>query len=174
MEKNNILIAYFSRGGYNYVDGKIIDLKEGNTYVASKKLHALIGGDMHEIAQKIPYSNDYRECVTQAKNDFINNARPELKDYPQNIDAYDKIYLGYPNYCGTMPVAVFTFLEKYNFDGKKIYPFCTNEGSKLGRSINDIAKTCPNAIIKEGLSLHGGDIQNCDQQLKDWVERTKD
>lgn len=168
------LIAYFSRAGYNYVNGDIIPLKEGNTKIAAEKLHSIVGGDMFEIAQTQDYSDDYRECVAQAKKDYLEGVRPELKAYPENIEKYDRIYLGYPNYCGTMPVAVFTFLEKYGFTGKTILPFCTNEGSGMGKSERDIRNTCPDAILKEGLPLHGADVQNCDSQLKEWVERTKD
>lgn len=168
-----VLIAYFSRKGYNYVNGDIIELKEGNTQVAAKKLQKIVGGDLFEIAQKKEYSNDYRECVAEAKKDYLEGVRPELKQYLEDIDKYDTIYLGYPNYCGTMPVAVFAFLEKYRFEGKTILPFCTNEGSKMGKSERDIKAICPNAILKEGLPLHGADIQSCDAQLKEWVERTK-
>lgn len=167
------LIAYFSRGGYNYVNGDIIELKEGNTKVAAKKLHDIVGGDLFEIAQENDYSDDYRECVAQAKKDYLEGVRPKLKANPENIEKYDRIYLGYPNYCGTMPVAVFAFLEKYGFDGKTILPFCTNEGSKMGKSERDIKNACPHAVLKEGLSLHGADVQNCDSQLKEWVEKTR-
>ena len=69
---------------------------------------------------------------------------------------------------------VFAFLEKYKFAGKTILPFCTNEGSGMGKSERDIKNACPDAILKEGLPLHGADVQNCDSQLKAWVERTKD
>lgn len=168
------LIAYFSRNGMNYVNGNIIDLKEGNTQVAAKKLQKIVGGDLFEIEQENPYSYDYRECVAEAKKDYLEGVRPKLKRYPENIEKYDKIYLGYPNYCGTMPVAVFAFLEKYGFEGKTILPFCTNEGSKMGKSERDIANTCPKAILKKGLSLHGADIQSCDGLLKAWVEQTQD
>lgn len=168
------LIAYFSRKGYNYVNGDIIELKEGNTAVAAKKLQAIVGGDLFEIEQEKAYSDDYRECVAQAKKDYLEGVRPKLKKYPENIEKYDRIYLGYPNYCGTMPVAVFAFLEKYGFEGKTILPFCTNEGSRMGKSERDIANTCPKAILKEGLPLHGADIQKCDGELKAWAERTKD
>ena len=159
------LIAYFSRAGYNYVNGDIIPRKKGNTKVA---------GDLFEIAQENDYSDDYRECVAEAKKDYLEGMRPKLKAYPENIEKYGRIYLGYPNYCGTMPVAVFAFLEKYKFAGKTILPFCTNEGSGMGKSERDIRNTCPDAILKEGLPLHGADVQTCDSQLKAWVERTKD
>jgi len=75
------------------------------------------------------------------------NARPELTNTVENMESYDVIYLGYPNWWGTMPMAVFTFLESYDFSGKTIIPFCTHEGSGIGNSERDIKKLCPKAKV---------------------------
>lgn len=77
-------------------------------------------------------------------------ARPELREYPDSLEPYDTVYLGYPNYWGTMPMPVFTFLEHFDFSGKTIRPFCTHEGSGLGHSVEDIRRLCPGAGWSRG------------------------
>lgn len=75
----------------------------------------------------------------------------------------------YPNYCGTMPMAVFTFLERYDFSGKTILPVCTNEGSGMGNSENDIQKYAPGAIQKKGLPINGSNAANAGEKIKNWL-----
>ena len=116
-----------------------------------------------------PYARDYNECIAQAQEDQKRNARPELKSYPESIDGYDTIYLGYPNYWGTMPMAVFTFLEHFDFSGKTIKPFCTHEGSGLGSSVEDIRRTCPGAEVKEGLAVRGGNAAQSRADFEKWI-----
>ena len=132
----------------------------GNTRRVAEQLASLTGGDLLELRQAHPYSDDYRTCVAQARADWQQSVRPELLGLPKDLSGYDRIYLGYPNYCGTMPMAVYTFLEHYDFTGKLICPFCTHEGSGLGRSERDIKRLCPGASVKPGLALHGGSVGN--------------
>ncbi|MBP3869032.1 MAG: flavodoxin, partial [Solobacterium sp.] len=96
-------------------------------------------------------------------------ARPELVSMPESLDAYDTIILAYPNYWGTMPMAVFTFLEAYDFSGKTILPLCTNEGSGMGNSERDIKATCPGATVKNGLSITGSRAAKSEPDLKRWL-----
>lgn len=161
------IIIYFSRAGYNYVNGEIKDLKVGNTEVVAKKIAELTNSDLFKIEQIIEYSNDYSECIDEVKQDQIRNARPELKKYPDNLEKYDLIYLGFPNYWGTMPMAVFTLLEKYDLTGKIIKPFCTHEGSGIERCKTDIKKLCPNSEVKEEILIHGA--MYSEENLKDWI-----
>ena len=86
-------------------------------------------------------------------------------------DAYDTIYLGYPNYWGTMPMAVFTFLERYDFTGKTIHPFCTHEGSGLGHSEKDIRRLCPGAKVEAGLAIQGGHAKEARKALENWIHK---
>ncbi|MCX4357794.1 MAG: hypothetical protein OSJ43_16525 [Oscillospiraceae bacterium] len=104
-------------------------MNKGNTEYAAEIIAMLTGGERFKIDHKIPYSDHYNECIKQAKSDHQKNISRELTEYPDSIAEYDTIYLGYPNYWGTMPMAVFMFLEKYDFSGKTIKPFCTHEGS---------------------------------------------
>ena len=132
------LIAYFSRADQNYFGGRLKNISVGNTEQAARILEKITGADMFKIEPVQPYSKDYNICISQAQEDQRRNARPELTHYPESIDQYDVIYLGYPNYWGTMPMQVFTFLEHFDFSGKTICPFCTHEGSGMGRSEADI------------------------------------
>lgn len=133
-----ILIAYFSRKGKNYVGGNIVDLPIGNTEVAAKIIEKLTGGDLFMINPLKKYSPDYNTCTDEAKDELHRNERPELSSCPESLDDYGTIILGYPNWWGTMPMPVWTFLEKYDFSGKTILPVCTHEGSGMGRSEADI------------------------------------
>ena len=119
------LIAFYSRADENYVNGTVKMLRVGNTQVAADIIKKLTDADVFKIEAVKPYSENYQNCIKEAKIDLQNNARPELKKYPDSIQDYDVIYLGFPNYWSTMPMAVFTFLEHFDFSGKTIYPFCT-------------------------------------------------
>lgn len=163
------LIAFYSRADENYVNGLIKKLEIGNTEVAAGIIHQLTGADMFKIEQLNPYSKIYNECIAEAQEDQRRNARPELKSYPESIEEYDVIYLGYPNYWSTMPMAVFTFLEHFDFSGKIIKPFCTHEGSGLGGSVKDIKKLCPTAKVEAGLAIHGGSVNRAKEDIERWI-----
>lgn len=162
------LIAFFSRKDENYVGGMMKMLDIGNTEVAASMIHELTGAEMFQIEPVQDYSKNYNECIAQAQADQKQNARPKLKNYPENMAAYDVIYLGYPNYWGTMPMAVFTFLEHFNFEGKTIRPFCTHEGSGMGSSVNDIKKLCPGARVEKGLAIRGGSVNDSKEDIEKW------
>ena len=163
------LIAFFSRGDENYVNGEIKTLAIGNTEAAAAIIQKLTGADLFKIDPKQAYAKDYNECIAQAQADQKRNARPELKTYPDSIDGYEVIYLGFPNYWGTMPMAVFTFLEHFDFTGKTIRPFCTHEGSGMGSSISDIKKLCPGAHVEQGLTIRGGRVNMSQADIKKWL-----
>ncbi len=163
------LIAFYSRADENYVNGEIKTLPVGNTEVAAGMIKELTGADLFKIEQRQPYAKDYNECIAQAQDDQRQNARPELKNYPASLEEYDVIYLGYPNYWSTMPMAVFTFLEHFDFSGKTIKPFCTHEGSGIGSSVKDIQKLCPDAKIEKGLAIRGGRVQQAKKDIEQWI-----
>ena len=89
---------------------------------------------------------------------------------PKDLDGYDEIYLGYPNYWGTMPMAVYTFLEHYDFAGKTIHPFCTHEGSGLSDTVKDIRKAAKVTSVTKGLAIHGSEVDNAEVALKAWTD----
>jgi flavodoxin len=163
------LISFYSRKGNNYMGGKIVNLAIGNTEVIAKKIRDLVGGDLFEINTIKSYPLNYDETTRVAKDELRENVRPELTDMVDNMDDYDLIYLGYPNWWGTFPMAVFTFLESYDFSGKTIIPFCTHEGSGLGNSERHIKKLCPTAKILSGIAIRGSSVSGADDLVKDWL-----
>ena len=171
MVNSKSLIAFYSRKGNNYMGGKIVNLPIGNTEVIAKKIQAMTGSDLFEIETVKTYPTDYTETTAVAMDEKKKNARPELTETVDNMDLYDVIYLGYPNWWGTFPMAVFTFLESYDFSGKTIIPFCTHEGSGLGNSERDIKNLCPNANVKPGLAIRGGSVKNSDNEITDWIKK---
>ena len=130
----------------------------------------LTGGELYKIEQADPYSDNYQKCIAEAQQDLRTKARPAVLDLPDDLDAYDEIYLGYPNYWGTMPMAVYTFLEHYDFAGKTIHPFCTHEGSGLSHTVQDIQKAATGAAVTKGLAIHGSHVAEAKSALAQWVE----
>lgn len=168
-----ILIAFYSRAGENYFGGTYRRIAVGNTEKAAEMLADLTGGELYKIEQAQPYSDDYQTCIAQAKSDLQKKARPEVLDLPDDLDAYNEIYLGYPNYWGTMPMAVYTFLENYDFTGKTIHPFCTHEGSGLSHTVQDIQMVAPSAVVAKGLAIHGSSVDSAKAALEKWVQEVK-
>ena len=154
------LIAYYSRAGENYFGGAYRRIPVGNTEKVA---------ELFKIEQAVPYSADYQPCIAEAKRDLQAHARPELVSLPADLDDYDEIYLGYPNYWGTMPMAVYTFLEAYDFTGKTIHPFCTHEGSGLSGTEGDIRKAAKGATVAKGLAIHGSSVASAEPAVKKWL-----
>lgn len=171
MKNSKTLIAYFSRKGNNYSGGSIVNLAVGNTQIAAGKIQALAGGDLFRIETVKTYPEDYTETTEVARDELRRSFRPELTEKPDDLDSYDVICLGYPNWWGTMPMAVCTFLESYDFSGKKIVPFCTHEGSGIGVSERDIKRLCPGAEILPGLAIRGGSVNDADKEISGWLKK---
>lgn len=164
------LIVYFSHDKENYVNGNIQYLEVGNTKVVAEMLQPITNGDLFEIKPIKDYPENYDACTKQAREELDQHIFPKIKTLP-DIDDYDIIYLGYPNWWSTMPMCVFTFLESCDLKDKVIYPFCTHEGSGMGRSEADIKKLCPSSHIKKGLAIRGSQVHQVDGILKQWVEK---
>ena len=164
------LVAFYSRADENYFGGQYRYIEVGNTEKVANMISEITGADFFKIEQKDAYSADYQECIAEAKKDLQENKRPEVLNLPDDLDAYDEIYLGYPNYWGTMPMAVYTFLENYDFSGKKIHPFCTHEGSGLSRTEKDIEKAAKGAKVEKGLAIHGSSVDNAKNAVEKWLK----
>ncbi len=168
------LIAYYSRKGENYFSGTIKSVAKGNTEIVAEAIQKKVGGDLFEIETEKNYPADYTECTVVAKEELRSKARPDLRKYLDDISAYDTIYIGYPCWWGLPPMAVFTFLEHYDFSGKKIITFTTHEGSGFGGSISQIQKSCPNSKVVKGIAIHGSDAKNCEKEVDRWIDRSID
>ena len=170
MSKN--LIVYYSRKGQNYWNGSIKNLAKGNTEIIAEVIQQAVGGDLFEIDTVKTYPEDYYACIEEAKQELRAQARPELKGYAENLEDYDTIFLGYPNWWGTMPMAMCTFLEHYDFAGKTVVPFCTNEGSGMGSSEKDVRKLCPGAAVLSGLAIHGAEAAQAKGKVEAWLKES--
>ena len=163
------LIAYFSRADENYFGGAMRYVKVGNTEIVCNDMKKIIDADMFKIEMKNPYSPVYMTCIEEAKKDLRANARPELVSMPDSIDEYDAVILAYPNYWGTFPMAVATFIENFSFAGKTVLPLCTNEGSGMGHSESDLRKMMPGAQIRKGLAITGSRASGASGAVKRWL-----
>lgn len=164
------LVAFYSRADENYFGGDMRYIEVGNTEKIAGMIADATGADLFKIEQKVPYAADYNTCIELAKKDLRENARPELANNLESIDNYDEIYIGFPNYWGTMPMAVFTFLEQFNWAGKKIYPFVTHEGSGFGKCESDLRKICKDASIQPGLSIQGSLVEGAKAEVDTWIK----
>lgn len=154
--KKKILVAYFSWSG--------------NTRNVAEQIETETGADIFEIIPATAYPEDYNQCVEQAKKEINTNYKPVLKTKLVNIDSYDIIIIGSPNWWGTIAPPVATFLSGYNFSGKIILPYITHEGSRMGKSESDIKNICPNATLLKGLPLRGTSIKNAKDELQKWLK----
>ena len=135
-----ILIAYFSWGG--------------NTEGVAEEIQNQMGADLFEITMVNPYSDDYNTVLDEAQRDQKAQARPELASQVENMEQYDIVMIGYPNWWASIPMPVASFLEEYDFSGKTILPFCSHGGGRFGQSLTAIAKLAPDATMGEALSVH--------------------
>ncbi len=160
MSEKKILVAFFSRAGENYNVGYI---KKGNTHIIAEMIAAETGGTLFHIEPATPYPAGYDECIEVAKKELNANARPEIKE-DVSVEDYDVIFLGYPNWWGDVPMAVYTFIEKHDWHGKIVVPFCTHEGSGLGATESRLKKACAGATFMKGLAVQGITAQNSRSQ----------
>lgn len=168
-KERKILVAYFSHRGQNYCNGRIVDLTVGNTESVAKKIAEKMEADLFEIRAVKKYPITYYECTEEAQAELRANSRPVLTE-DLDISGYDVIFLGYPNWWGTMPMPIWNFLESHDFSGKTIHPFCTHEGSGMGNSERDLKKICPAANLKKGLAIRGSEVKNAEKAIQDWIK----
>ena len=153
--KNNKLIVFFSWSD--------------NTRYIANILRQKTGADLFEIELEKPYSTNYSQCLDEAKRDQRQAARPRIQSQVANIAQYETIFLGYPNWWATIPMPIASFLESYDLSGKRIAPFCSHGGGRLGQSVTDISKLAPNSEVCEGLSVHYRGGSNLEENIDHWL-----
>ena len=163
------LVIYFSRSGENYFGGELKNIEKGNTEVIAEYIHELDGADMFKVEPTDDYPSDYMKCIEVAKKELADNARPDLKESLTDISDYDTVYIGFPNWWGTLPMPMFTQLESLDFAGKTVKPFVTHEGSGFGNSTRDLKKLCKGADIKKGLSIPGAKVYESKDIVEVWI-----
>lgn len=151
----NTLILYFSMSG--------------NTETVANYIHEEIGGDIVKLETVQTYPEDYDELVDYAREEQRDNTRPELETAIENIEQYDTIFLGYPNWWGDMPMPIYSFLDQYDLSNKTIAPFITHGGSGLSGTPANIANEEPDAVVTEGLAINGDDVDDCQDEVNEWL-----
>ena len=151
----SILIVYFSWGG--------------NTRGIAQEIQRQTGAELFEIELVTPYSTDYNTVLDQAQRDQNAQARPELSVHVEDMDQYDTIILGYPNWWASIPMPIASFLEEYDFSGKTIIPFCSHGGGRFGQSLTAITKLVPDAVLGEGLAISYSSGSSLADDVAEWL-----
>lgn len=155
-EAGGTLVAYFSWSG--------------NTQQMAEIIAQETGADLFEIATVTPYTDDYNTLLDIAQQEQGEDARPELNARVENWDSYDTIFVGYPNWWSDAPMAVYTFLESYDFTGKTVIPFNTSASGGFGRSLTGIEESAAGATILEGLDLTEGELGDAQNRVITWLD----
>lgn len=164
------IVIYFSRAGENYFAGELKNIEKGNTEVIAEYIREIDNAELFKVETVIDYPTDYLECTQIAKKEQQVAGRPKIKKTLESIAEYDTVYIGFPNWWGTLPMAMFTQLEQLDFTGKIVKPFVTHEGSGFGSSLKDLKKLCKGAEIKKGISIPGADVGNVKGQVEVWIK----
>lgn len=158
-ETNKIIIVYYS--------------KTGNTEEIAKLIKNTVGGDLARIEPKTPYPADYRATTEQAKKEIEIGFKPPLKTTVEDIERYDIIFVGSPNWWSTIAPPVATFLSAHDFSGKTIIPFMTHGGTGLGRAMDEIKKHCPGSTLLAGQAFTGSNVENAREDVEKWLRQIK-
>ncbi|WP_438497096.1 flavodoxin [Paenibacillus sp. IHBB 3054] len=180
--EQKILIAYFSRVGntdfdsnVDAVTGASLNLQDsvlaGNTEIIADMIQQAIGGDLFLIATANKFPADYDTVVDLGQQQKEEDARPELSAHVDNIEDYDIVFIGFPNWWYDLPMAVYSFLEEYDFAGKTIIPFTTHEGSRFSNNDQTITRMLTGATVLDGLAIRGGDASDAQQEVNDWLQQ---
>lgn len=164
------LIVYFSHTGENYVDGEREIIEKGFTEIVAEKIQKITGGALIGLKPVEDYPFGYEECNRRARKEYEENILPPIANLPASIDAYDTIYLGFPLWYRSYPRIIASFIKQYSFVGKTIKPFCTNEEGTFGIMHLELQSAIKGAIIKEGLAIHGYQVQTADDRIAKWIE----
>lgn len=177
-ERGNILVAYFS-----WADNAVLDddvdamtspsvIPPGNVQQLAGWVRDETGGDMFSIRVTDPYPGDWDECLDRANEERAEEARPELVEKVENIDEYDTVFLGYPNWWYGVPMPLLTFLEKNDLSGKQIYLFCSHGTGGLAESVELIKEAAPDAVISENIfDCYEEDASSSQDEIQEWAER---
>ena len=143
----------------------------GNTETVARLIQNKIGGQLFKLEPVKAYSSNYRACTDQAKKEIHTGFMPELKAVPNNLDSYETIFIGSPNWWSTMTPPVFTFLKQSDLSGKTIVPFCTHGGGGKGHYTEDIKKLCGNSVFLDALVLYGNGSTTAESEIMNWLKR---
>lgn len=179
-ENSNILIAYFTWADNTVVeDPSSVDvdattsasvLAPGNAAKLASWIQQEVGGDLHSIVVEEPYSSDYDECLDRAADEKAENARPALTSHVDNMEDYDIVFLGFPNWWYTLPMPVLTFVEEYDWSGKTVVPFVTHGTGGLSSTIRDLTAALPEDVtILEPIGVYRPEVDASQSAVQEWI-----
>ena len=177
---SSILIAYFTWADNTVVDDpSSVDadattsasvLPPGNAAKLASWIQQEVGGDLHSIVVEEPYSSDYDQCLDRAADEKAENARPALASHVDNMEDYDIVFLGFPNWWYTLPMPVLTFVEEYDWSGKTVVPFVTHGTGGLAGTIRDLAAALPEDVtILEPIGVYRPDVDASQPAVQAWI-----
>lgn len=175
-----ILIAYFTWADNTEVeDPSAVDvdastsasvLVPGNAAKIADWIQQEVGGDLFSIVVEDPYSSDYDECLDRAADEKADNARPALVNHVSNMEEYDIVFIGFPNWWYTLPMPVLSFVEEYDFSGKTIVPFCTHGTGGLSNTIQDLTAALPDDVtILDAIGIYRPDVDSSRPAIQEWI-----
>ena len=178
--ERNILIAYFTYGenaglssdadasssaSIQVFNGEVT----GNTGVMAHMIAESSGGELFSIRTVEPYPDNYNDTIDVGESEKDNNIRPELSTHIENLEQYDTVFVGFPNWWYGMPMVMYSFFEEYDFSGKTVIPFCTSGGSAFSDAIDEIKDMEPDATVLDGLHISGSSVNNAKDSVDEWV-----
>lgn len=181
LTESNILIAYFTWADNTHVENPDeVDtdastsasvLAPGNAAIVASYIQDAVGGDLFSIRVTEPYSSDYDECLDRAAEEKAENARPALANRVENMDEYDIVFLGYPNWWYTVPMAIHSFVESYDFTGKTVIPFCAHGTGGLASSVRDLRSSLGGGVtfIENAFGVYRPDTVGCRPEVNEWL-----
>lgn len=166
------LVVYYSKPGETYTPDGMVNLKVGNTQEVAQRIQKLTGADIFRVETVKEYPDDHMKLINVAQEELNAKARPAIKE-DIDISKYDTIYIGWPCWWGTLPMCMFTFIEKHDWTGKTVIPFTTHEGSGFGSGLRDLKAAVKGATVTKGLSIRGTAARSSDRQIENFVNGQK-
>ena len=165
------LVVYYSHEGQNTIDFNVVQIEKGHTRQVAEKIAELTGSDILRILPKEEYPTDYDKCCERAKKEYEESIRPEIVVPLESLDAYDKVFIGFPIWYRSYPRVIATFIDKYDFSGKTVLPFCTNEEGGFGMADMELASAikAKGGVVELGLSVRGKNTGDCEAAVRRWL-----
>lgn len=164
------LVAYFSYVGETELNRQIVEIQKGHTEIVAEKIAKLANADLYKIEPAIAYPKKYTDVVNVVRKENDENPKVEIKNLLPSISEYDTIYIGFPIWYRTYPRIVASFLSNYDFTGKTVKPFCTNDEGSFGIALLELNAQLKGASVKPGIAIHGSDVNSCDEKIEAWLK----
>lgn len=177
-QDGKVLVVYFSVPETDGVDASsgasrvIADGKlQGNTQYVASVIQQLTGGELFEIKTVHTYPGSHKELIDAAKKENEDNARPKLATHITDLNDYDVVFIGFPNWWYDMPMPLYTFFDEYDFSGKTIVPFCTHGGSRFSQAVQTIRKLEKEATVLDGYAISRDRVGESKPNVLNWLKR---